>query len=88
MRLPGTRKLEGALVRAFEITDSDRRTLFRGYRDVKATVTGVTAGAIIDGGFPFDNPKTAAVTVVISSVTAMAGKKKRENGSPTNGGTT
>ena len=80
MIIPGSRPVTALLVRAFEITDRDRRTLLRGYRDVKATVTGVVAGTVADGGFPFDNPKAAAVTVFVSSVTAMAGKMHRENG--------
>ena len=79
MRIPGTRRLTASLNRTFEMTPADWRTLARGYRDVKATVTGVTTGALATGSFPFTNVKSAAVTIVTSSVTAMAGKYHREN---------
>lgn len=78
MRIPGTRRLESRLVRAFEINDRDRRVLTRGVRDVKSGAVGAASAFLAAGGNPFTDPKGAAAFFVGSAVAAMHGKKTRE----------
>lgn len=88
MRIPGTRKLEGRLVRAFEINDRDRRVITRGWRDVKSGAVGAASAFLASGGNPFTDPKGAAAFFVGSAVAAMHGKRTREQiGAANNGGT-
>lgn len=78
MRIPGTRKLEARLVGWFEVTDSDKRVLTRGVRDMKSTAVGAVGGYIASGGDLFSDPKGAVVFAATSAVAAMVGKHTRE----------
>jgi len=78
VRIPGTRPVTDKLVKAFEITDSDKRVIRRGTRDVQATVVGAIAGFSASGGDFIRDPKGAAAFVAGSVATHMIGKKNRE----------
>ena len=79
MIIPGSRPVTALLVRAFEITDRDKRVLRRGVKDVKATAVGAVSGYVASGGDFIRDPKGAAAFVVASAAAAMIGKKTREN---------
>lgn len=78
MRIPGTRRLESRLVRAFEINDRDRRVITRGVRDVKSTAVGAAGAYIATGGDFVTDPRGAVVFVATSAAAAMVGKRTRE----------
>lgn len=85
MRIPGTRRLEARLVRAFELTPADRRIITRGRRDLTSGAVGAVSAFVATGGNPFVDPKGAIAFFTASAVAAMAGKKTRERIGQTNG---
>jgi len=78
MRLPGTRKVETKLVKAFDITDTDRRVITRGRRDVTSSVVGAGTGYVASGGDLFTDWKAGVAMVGTSALTSMVTKHQRE----------
>lgn len=78
MRIPGTRTLENKLILWFEINDSDKRVLRRGYRDIIGTSLGLISGILSEGGNPFNSWKGILITIGVSAITVMYGKYNRE----------
>jgi len=78
MRLPGTQKIETKLVKAFDITDTDRRVITRGRRDVTSSVVGAGTGYVASGGDLFTDWKAGVAMVGTSALTTMVAKHQRE----------